>query len=194
MKFLLVSAGIIALLLIISQIYAMSIQNGIETYSFTIEKKYDKFEIRRYEASLFTSVKLSTNKYEEASSNGFRQLAGYIFGGNEKNQKIAMTSPVSMSLSDSMTMMFMVPKAIDKEDLPMPNQKGIKFTEEPEKRVAAISFGGWASSEKIQEEKFKLINYLKREGIEHNNSFSFLGYNSPFEMVGRKNEIIVELL
>jgi hypothetical protein len=42
----------------------------------------------------------STKKFKEASSQGFSILAGYIFGGNKENEKIAMTSPVTMSLED----------------------------------------------------------------------------------------------
>jgi len=194
MKILFIACGVILLLFIISQIYAMSIQNGIETYAYKVEKKYDDFEIRRYEASLFTSVELPTNKYEEASSAGFRQLAGYIFGGNSKNEKIAMTSPVAMSLEDTTTtMMFMVPKSILKKDLPLPNQKNIHFNEEPAKRVAAITFDGWANSNKIEAIKAKLIYALAKENIQHSSKFSFLGYNSPFDLIGRKNEVIVEL-
>ncbi len=93
----------------------MNSQRGIEKYPYKVIKEYNKFEIRKYEASLFTSVKLSTGKYESGSSNGFSILAGYIFGGNDKNQKIAMTSPVAMSMEDSMEVMFLVPKEYKKK-------------------------------------------------------------------------------
>ena len=142
---------------------------------------------------MFTSVQLSGNTYKDASSKGFSILAGYIFGGNDKNEKIAMTSPVAMSLQDSMTMMFMVPKKFNKETLPQPNQSQIQFQEEPAKTVAAITFGGWANDEKIEKYKQILKSALDAEGITHTNRFYFLGYNPPFEVFNRKNEIIVEL-
>ena len=104
-----------------------------------------------------------------------------------------MTSPVSMSLDDSMTMMFMVPKKFKKETLPKPNQSEITFREEPAKTVAAISFSGWADDEKIAKFKQELIAALKTEYIKHTNRFYFLGYNAPYEVFNRKNEIIVEL-
>ena len=150
MKTLYIILGVILLAFIIIQLFAMSGQRNIETYPYTVNKKYDTFEIRDYEASLFTSVQLSGNAYKDESSKGFSILAGYIFGGNEKNEKIAMTSPVAMSLQDSMTMMFMVPKKFNKETLPQPNQSQIEFREEPAKTVAAISFSGWANDEKIE--------------------------------------------
>ena len=193
MKILLILLGVILLAFIIIQLFAMSGQRNIESYPYVVNKKYDGFEIRTYEASLFTSVQLPGNKYKDASSKGFSILAGYIFGGNEKNEKIAMTSPVAMSLGDSMTMMFLVPKKFKKETLPLPNQSQIKFREEPAKTVAAITFSGWADDEKIERYKQKLKLALDTERITYTNRFYFLGYNPPFEVLNRKNEIIVEL-
>lgn len=193
MKVLLVILGAIFLGFVFMQIFALNEQKNIETYPYVINKKYDSFETRNYEASLFTSVQLSGNKYKDESGKGFSILAGYIFGGNEKNEKIAMTSPVAMSLEDSMTMMFMVPKKFKKETLPRPNQSQIKFQQEPAKTVAAISFGGWANDEKIDKYKQKLIEAMEAEGIVYSNRFYYLGYNPPFEFFNRKNEIIVEL-
>lgn len=193
MNAILITIGVIITAFLVIQLFAMSSQKNIETYPFKVVKTYDDFEIRNYEASLFTSVKLSTNKYEKGSSAGFSILAGYIFGGNETNEKIAMTSPVAMSLDDSMTMMFMVPKAIKKENLPQPNQSQIEFREEPAKIVAAISFKGWANDEKIAAYRQKLTAALDAKNIRYTNRFYFLGYNPPYEVVNRKNEVIVEL-
>ena len=83
---------------------------------------------------------------------------------NNKNKKIAMTSPVAMSLEDSATMMFMVPREFDKKTLPKPNQSQINFVEEPAKKIAAISFTGWANDEKIAkyQEKLKTMDTIGR--------------------------------
>jgi hypothetical protein len=193
MKILLITTGVIFIIFIAIQLFAMSGQKNIETYPYKVVKKYDLFEIRNYEASLFTSVKLSTHLYKDASSKGFSILAGYIFGGNNRNEKIAMTTPVAMSLQDSMTMMFMVPKKFNKETLPQPNLSQIEFKDEPAKTVAAITFSGWANDESIEKYKDQLIKALKAKGIPYTNKFYFLGYNPPYEVLNRKNEIIVEL-
>jgi len=193
MKIFYIIVAIIFIAFIIIQVFAMRGQKNIETYPYIVNKKYETFEIRGYEATLFTSVKLSSKAYKEASSKGFSILAGYIFGGNEKNEKIAMTSPVSMSLEDSMTMMFIVPKKMTKETLPKPNQCQIEFHEEPAKTVAAITFGGWADVDKIEKYKGLLKAALDEKGIAYTNKFYFLGYNPPYEFFNRKNEVIVEL-
>lgn len=193
MKALLIILGSIVLIFGVVQILSMRSQNNIETYPFTLVKTYDQFEIRQYEASLFTTVKLNTQGYEESSGRGFSILAGYIFGNNDRNEKIAMTSPVAMSLEDSVTMMFMVPSALSKETLPKPGQSEIEFLEEPAKTVAAIRFKGWANDDKIKKYREELTAALDLEGIDHTNRFYYLGYNPPYEVVNRKNEIIVEL-
>ena len=193
MKIVYIILGVIVVLFIASQIFFMSSQKNIEQYPFKVVKTYDNFEIRNYEATLFTTVKLPTNKYNKAASKGFSVLAGYIFGGNNKGEKIAMTSPVAMTLKDTTTMMFMVPKKYTKNNLPTPNDISIKFKEIPAKKMAAISFGGWADDKKIETYKKQLIIALKKEGIKYSNNFLFLGYNAPFEIFNRKNEIIVEL-
>ena len=193
MKTIIIISSVLVIALLIIQILAMRGRRNIENYPYEMVKKFDKFEIRNYEASLFTTVKIGSKDYKVASSRGFSVLAGYIFGGNDANQKIAMTSPVAMSLEDSMTVMFMVPKNYKKETLPKPDQSEINFREEPAKTVAAISFGGWADSEKIDNYKNILTAELDAFGINYTNRFFYLGYNPPYELVNRKNEIIVEL-
>ena len=193
MKIASIILGIIAVAFIAVQIFALRSQKNIEMYSYVVNKEYDQFEIRRYEATLFSSVKLSGTTYKETSSEGFSVLAGYIFGNNERSEKIAMTSPVAMTLEDSSTMLFMVPNKFNKETLPQPNESKIKFHNEPAKTVAAIQFKGWASDKKIEKYKQKLIAALDNEGISHTDRFYFFGYNAPYEVFNRKNEVIVEL-
>lgn len=193
MKILLIILGVILAIIVIVQVFAFSGRKNIESYSYQVVKKYKDFEIRNYEASLFTTVKLSSKGYKDTSRKGFSILAGYIFGDNDKNKKIAMTSPVAISLEDSATMMFMVPREFDKKTLPKPNQSQINFVEEPAKKIAAISFTGWANDEKIAKYQKKLKLILETENISYTNQFYFFGYNPPYEIFNRKNEVIVEL-
>lgn len=193
MKIISIVLGVLLLIFIGVQLFAIKSQRNIETYPYKVTITYDSFEIRDYEPTLFTSVKLSTKNYKESSSKGFSILAGYIFGDNDRNEKIAMTSPVAMTLEDPITMLFMVPKKFEKEKLPQPNQPQIVFKKEPAKTVAAISFNGWADDDKIEYYKKKLKFALEKEEIPYTNRFYFLGYNAPYEVFNRKNEVIVEL-
>jgi hypothetical protein len=193
MKTFFIIIGVIFLLFVASQFYFYKSSRNIEGYRYSVIKAYSGFEVRQYEASLFTTVKLDTDIYKQASSKGFSILGGYIFGKNEKKEQISMTSPVAMTLEDKMTIQFLVPKKFTKESLPKPNNSSIKFVEVPEKRVAAITFGGWANEEKIEKYKLQLIALLDKNQIKYTKNFSILGYNPPYELLFRKNELIVEL-
>ncbi|MGV8946693.1 MAG: SOUL family heme-binding protein [Lutibacter sp.] len=171
----------------------MKISKDTETYAYKVLKNYDAFEIRKYDVANFSYVDMKSSSYQENSGQGFKSLAGYIFGGNEKKESIAMTSPVVVNLSDTITMQFMVPSKYTLEELPIPNNPNIKFKAEKEKFVAAISFGGWSNDQKIKEYTLKIKDLLKKNGITHLNNFSYFGYNPPFQMVNRRNEIVVEI-
>lgn len=185
--------GVVLALFFGLQIYSYLSNQSIEQYAYTVLKEYDDFEIRKYEAGLFTSVKLKTGGYKEASGKGFSILGGYIFGNNKNKETISMTSPVAMSLEKETTMLFLVPKAYNKESLPKPENEAIQFVEVPAKKMAAISFGGWANDKKIEKYKAKLIALLDANKIKYTNSFFIMGYNPPYEVLFRRNEVVVEL-
>ena len=165
-----------------------------EQRKYQVLKSFDNFEVRKYDAALFSSVNLNADTYDKVSGTGFRTLAGYIFGGNESNEKIAMTSPVAMEIDDTSKMSFMVPAGMSMEDLPKPNNKQIYFEKQEEKIMAAISFGGWADDKKIEKYKLLLVSELEKNNLAHTGKFAYLGYNPPFEVVNRRNEIVVELI
>lgn len=193
MKYLLLVIGLIIAVSLVAKIVIAKTNSKIETLSYKLVKTYDNFEIRTYEASLFSYVNLPKGGYSQNSSQGFRLLAGYIFGANKANEKIAMTSPVTMPLNDSIGMMFKIPSQYKLNDLPKPNNSEVQFKQEKSKTVAVITFGGWANDLQIEKNKNFLISELKKNNISHNNSFSYMGYNPPYELIYRKNEIAVEI-
>lgn len=184
----------IVLLMIITMAFVTKSVRDTEQHKYKVLKSFDQFEVRKYESALFSSVKLNADTYDKVSGTGFRTLAGYIFGGNETSQKIAMTSPVTMEIDDTSKMSFMVPAGMELEDLPKPNNKQIYFELQEEKIMAAISFGGWADDKKIEEFKLKLIEELEKNNLKYTGKFSYLGYNPPFDIVNRRNEVVVELV
>lgn len=194
MKIILLTVLVLLVLAVTAtQVYDYKSTKDIEMYNYQVIQQLDEIEIRAYEPATFSSVKLNGKQYSETANKGFRILAGYIFGGNEANESIPMTSPVAMELNDSVTMRFMVPKDYKKEELPKPNDERIEFITMPEKKVAAIRFGGFANDEKIEEYKNRLKEILAKNNIEHFDTFTYLGYNPPFRLINRRNEIIVEL-
>jgi len=184
----------ILLLMAIAQVSISRSTQQTEQRKYTVIKSFDQFEIRKYDSALYSSVRLSKKGYKASSSEGFGILAGYIFGGNASNEKIAMTSPVVMELGDSAKMMFMVPQNYNLNNLPNPTNSKIVFEKQEEKIIAAIRFDGWADDEKIEKYTSILKAELAKEKIEYIDKFTFLGYNPPYEVINRRNEIVVELM
>ena len=67
---------------------------AIEESRYTVVEQVDDFELRMYEPGIVAET-LVEGDFSEVGSEGFRRLAGYIFGKNRKQQDIDMTAPVS---------------------------------------------------------------------------------------------------
>ena len=105
-----------------------------------------------------------------------------------------MTAPVHMDIKETgSSMSFVMPAQYNKENLPTQNNSKIIITESADEYVAVIRFGGYSSDEKIKENKEKLNALLQQKGIAHYGNFRYLGYNPPYQLFGRRNEIIVNI-
>jgi len=193
MKTIIIILSAAALIFFIAQAFIMQSTQKTEKHKYSVLKDFGSFEIRKYEPALFSYVVMQADSYKSVSSKGFGKLAGYIFGGNEKDQKIAMTTPVAMSMDDSVTMKFKIPEGMTLDEMPKPTNAEVRFQSEPEKIVATIRFDGWSSDESIEKNTQKLLQLLAENNIDHNGNISYLGYNPPFELINRRNEIIVEV-
>ena len=80
----------------------VGIRAGTEEPHYLGEPLTDRVEIRRYGPRIAAETTVFADD-QQARNTGFRRLAGYIFGGNQRQTKIAMTAPVAQS-SDKIAM------------------------------------------------------------------------------------------
>ena len=180
-------------LLILSQFFMAYQSNKIESPKYTVLKSYDDFELRQYGSMILAQTVMPSASYENTSSQGFRTVASYIFGGNDENKKIAMTAPVIMEMGDDTKMSFVMPKEHSMESLPEPSSEEVKILKVSPKKYAVITFPGYANNKKIDKYAKKLLKSIKSEGLETVGNVKFMGYNAPWQVIGRKNEIAVEV-
>jgi hypothetical protein len=160
---------------------------AIEEPMYQVEKAWEaeQIEIRAYAPRV-----MAVTGMDEDSDGGFRVLAGYIFGGNAEEQKIAMTAQQSMAGEKEMA--FMIPAEYALEDLPEPEDERVSFREAPAYTAAVIQFSGWASVDKADENWQQLRRFLIAEGIEITGQPTLNQYNPPWTLpFMRRNEIIV---
>jgi|LauGreDrversion4_2_1035121.scaffolds.fasta_scaffold677722_1 hypothetical protein len=194
MKVIIILIVIIIFAVFMIQGVTIKSSNDIEQYAYVVEREIGSVEIRQYEDAVFSSVNLTDSTYADGASKGFRILAGYIFGGNDKSESIAMTSPVVMEMGSQMKMSFMVPSALNVDSLPKPNDGRVFQEKVPGSKMAVIRFSGWANDEKIEEHKRELIKVLQDNQIAFEGPFLFMGYNPPYQMVNRRNEVAVRVI
>jgi hypothetical protein len=162
---------------------------AIEEPVYQVEKAWEaeQIEIRAYAPRV-----MAVTGMDEDADGGFRVLAGYIFGGNAEEEKIAMTAPVQQSMAGEKEMAFMMPAEYALKDLPEPEDQRVSFREAPAYTAAVIQFSGWASADKADEHWQQLRRFLIAEGIEITGEPTLNQYNPPWTLpFMRRNEIIV---
>lgn len=194
MKTILIVTVVAIILIGIFQSFALMSANKTEEQAYSVVRKEKDFEIRFYPSATIATIQSNAKTYKELSGPGFRALAGYIFGGNESGAKIAMTAPVHMDINDSVSSMsFVMPSSYSEENLPKPNNPGVNIHRTSDEYVAVIRFGGFASDKDVQNYSAKLRGILEEKGISTYGNYRYLGYNPPFQLIDRRNEIIVSV-
>lgn len=174
-----------------------------------VEKDGDK-EIRRYESYVIATTFVE-GEIDDVGGEGFRRLAGYIFGKNEskaqiamtapvvlapKSEKIAMTAPVTLApLGKGWAMSFMMPSKYKIEDLPKPQDERISFQQVPPRLVACVSYSWLASERKFKQKSDELRAWLSTKPKYQTLSEPiYAGYDPPWTIPFlRKNEVQIEV-
>lgn len=185
----------VAVLFILFQSFVYMSISKTKEQPYTVLEKDGDIEIRLYPSATLATVQSTAKSYSEIASPGFRTLAGYIFGGNESETQISMTSPVHVEISDSLSSMsFVMPEGYDMNNLPKPNNTTVILSKTEVQVMAAIRFSGFADDSDREKHKQELAAYLNSKGIQTKGNFKFLGYNPPYQLVGRRNEVVIEIV
>lgn len=185
----------VAVLFILFQSFVYMSISKTKEQPYTVLEKDGDIEIRLYPSATLATVQSTAKSYSEMASPGFRTLAGYIFGGNESETQISMTSPVHVEISDSLSSMsFVMPEGYDMNNLPKPNNTTVILSKTEVQVMAAIRFSGFADDRDREKHKQELAAYLNSKGIQTKGNFKFLGYNPPYQLVGRRNEVVIEIV
>jgi len=186
----------------------------VEQADYAVVKTMNGYEIREYPAHIVAQATVP-GSYGDALSDGFRIVAGYIFGGNTKKESIAMTAPVvakkgegaqaseSIAMTapvvataegDSLVLSFGMPRSYTLETLPKPNDPRVKIVLIPAKKYAVMRFSWYRSDARIKNTQEKLLSALARDGIEAGGSAAYAGYNAPWAPPWMtRNEVLLEI-
>jgi len=203
-----------ALLTLTAALAALPAMAAIEEPAFEIVRQDGDFEIRRY-APMIVAETLVEGDLWNASSDGFRVIAGYIFGNNTSvkgagNEKVAMTAPVTMEAAPekiAMTapvtseagggrfrMHFVMPSQYTMATLPKPKDDRVTLREVPAQRMAAVRFSGFTGEGKVKERTEALLAWLEAQGMRPTAAPQLARYDPPWTLPFlRRNEVMIPL-
>lgn len=211
MKFSYVLLIVLAVLFVAWCLFGIFSIRGIESPKYTVAEKANTYEIRDY-APMILATAETEGTLDEATNQGFRLIAGYIFGDNTTQTSIAMTVPVSAAKSEPIamtapvlaagesaqgkyTISFVMPSKYTLDTIPKPNNPAVVLVEVPAKKVAVLSFSWFTPEARVNAKKALLLEAIKADGLEAAGSPTAAFYNPPWTPpFMRRNEIWLELL
>lgn len=155
---------------------------GYETAPYEVIRSDETFEIREY-----PELRIATTTRSD-DDNSFMRLFRYIDGGNVKQEKIAMTTPVFMVDGK---MAFVVPEK-HKADTPAPSSDKVRVDTLKAQRVAVLRFSGWRNAESEKAAVEKLKGWMQQQKLTATGE-PFSAYYDPPWTPGflRRNEVLI---
>ena len=163
--------------------------SAVEEPSYPVVARLaEAIEVRRYDSLIQAVVELPDSQH---TNQGFRRLAGFIFGGNQAGQEIAMTAPVQETLFvEKPRMAFTMPSHLKYDDLPRPDDEGIIIEPVAARTTAVIRFSGWATPGKVEKMAKVLETTLQQNNVPVLGAPVLAQYNPPWTLpFQRRNEV-----
>jgi len=170
-----------------------------------VVRRIGEVELRRYAPYVVAEVVVNTTA-DEAGAQAFPILAGYIFGKNKGDRKLAMTAPVTQTaapsrldmtapvtqsaVSGGMLVQFVLPKSVTLETAPEPIDPRVQLRAVPTATWAVLTYSGTWSKSNYDEHLALLKSALAAAGVGTRGEPVLARYNAPFTpWFMRRNEV-----
>ncbi|MBD1390778.1 heme-binding protein [Neiella sp. HB171785] len=185
---------------------------AIEQPSYQVLKSEDDFELRQYNSMIVAQSQVR-GAMDDASGDGFRAVADFIFGNNTAasggSEEISMTAPVLIAPSDNGQQLnsaaamndergkwvvgFVMPSQFTLDTLPSPNSDKVVIEPVPERNVAVVTFSGFTGEEKVAAKTQQLLSWMRLQGLTPQSAATLARYNPPWTLPFlRRNEVMIE--
>ena len=185
---------------------------ALEEPAYQTRIQEGSFEIREYASYLVAEVFMEGEDFDEASGDGFRILADYIFGNNlsrsssvqmagkseAASENIAMTAPVQMDQGkkpNQWRMAFSLPSKWNLESAPVPNDQRVSLREIPPEQMVVLQFSGRMGTQDLEEREQELRQWAMKQGIAVVGWIRTARYDPPWTLPFlRKNEVQLKVM
>ncbi len=192
----------------------------VEQAPYQVVRHIGPVEIRSYGPRLAAEVVAGGGEIG-ARSAGFRQVAAYIFGANRSRATVAMTAPVSQSMSQSVSqpagsaaiamtapvdqapaaegegdgrwrIRFFMPAKYTRDTLPEPTDPGVHIVTVPAQTVAVLRYSGIPTAAAARDAGARLVAALNGSGLRPEGAVMGWFYDPPWTLPPlRRNEAAV---
>jgi SOUL heme-binding protein len=197
------------LFLFFTLLFVPLLSQAIEEPKYEVIRQFDGVELRQYQPYVVAEVVLDASA-DEAGNKAFPILAGYIFGKNKGDKKLAMTAPVTQTPAPvkmdmtapvtqsaapgGMRVQFVLPQGVTLETAPEPLDPRVQLRLEPARQWAAIRYSGTWSQANYDEHLAKLQAALAAARVVTQGAPVLARYNGPMTpWFMRRNEIWLAL-
>ena len=200
--------GALAVLALILSTIAMP-SHATEEPDYQVVRQLEDIEVRQYAAYAVAEVTVA-GPADEAGSQAFPILAGYIFGKNKGEQKMAMTAPVKQvaapvkmemtapvkqtAAPGGFVVQFVLPRGVTVASAPEPLDERVQLREVVPEQVAVIRYSGLWSASNDEKHLASLQAALRAADLAWMGEPVYARYNPPFTPgFMRRNEIWLHL-
>lgn len=183
--------------------------HAVEEPAYTIVQRFPAFEIRQYAGYAVAEV-VVPGPGSDAGNRAFPILAGYIFGKNKGERKLAMTAPVTQAATpvklemtapvtqsasqDGFLVQFVLPAGVSAANAPEPLDSRIRLRDMPPKRIAVIRYSRFWSQSNYDQHLARLQEAMREAGIAWQGEPVLSRYDGPMTpWFMRRNEIWLAL-
>ncbi|KRH78237.1 SOUL heme-binding protein [Ferrovum sp. JA12] len=209
-------------LLICFTFFRIELVMATEQPSYQVILTQDNFEVRQYSPMLIAETHVS-GSMNDASRQGFRTIADYIFGNNHlpngkdsqkipmtapvivtpQSAKITMTAPVTVTPQDSehtftettsWYVSFVMPQPYTLDNIPQPNNPAVQLKVVPQRYYVVNRYSGFNSESTIQTKINETLHWATQHHYTMVGLPQLARYNPPWTLpMFRRNEILIEI-
>lgn len=184
-----------------------------EEASYIVVDDQGEFQLREYAG--FVVVETTVNaEFDNAGSQAFKRLFGYISGQNEGSREIAMTAPVMVrddepvegesidmtapviadQNADGWQYTFVLPASYTLDSAPLPTNPDVMLVEIKPKRVATLRYSGLLNEGDFRDNTKRLQTWMANNGLEAASSARVAGFDPPWALPFlRRNEVMIDV-
>jgi hypothetical protein len=184
-----------------------------EEAHYNVVDDQGEFQLREYAGLVVVETTVKA-EFDEAGSQAFKRLFGYISGNNEGSREIAMTAPVMVSddkpvEGESIDMMapvivnqnadgwryaFVLPASYSLDSAPLPTNPDVKLLEIKPKRVATLRYSGLLNESDFRDNTQRLQLWMASNGLKPASSARVAGFDPPWALpFVRRNEVMIDV-